>query len=861
MKSQKHIPPKLAQRLLTWLIRHELAEEVLGDLEEKFYTMAQKSLFRAKLNYWYQVLHYLRPFAIRKSSRSKHANNMAMFQHNLILTFRSFKKHKSQFLINLTGLTTGLACVLFIYLWVDDERKIDKFHENDDRLYQVMSNHTDANGTHTWKGVPGLLLEEIQARVPEVAHVSAATDAHQFTLFADGSSFKAQGKFASPGILDVFTLPLIAGNKEDVLADKSAIVLTESLAKRLFKTIDVVGKQVSWHFMGNEKTLQVSGVLKDLPKNASDRFDYLMSWDYYHDDLINYKNWNNYYGRIAVVLGENSDKASAQTKIDAILKEKQEDERVDLFLAKYSDRYLFSKYENGMQAGGRIEYVHLFSIIALFILFIACINFINLSTAKASHKTKELGIKKTLGASRQSLMGQFFTESVLLSFTALVVAFLIVWAFLPQFNFITQKELTLGFNNQMILIALSLVLVVGGIAGAYPALYLSGFKSLEVLKGKRSASAGEIWIRKGLVVVQFTLSIILIASVLVVYQQMEFVKNKNLGYDRNNLIYFDREGKLIENYKAFIHELKNTSGVEDVAVSGFMVGGGNSTGGVSWPGKTEEDQIQFWEIHAGYGLIGMMGIELLKGRTFSDEFGADSVGIIFNEAAIAAMGIENPIGKTVSHYKGERRIIGVVKNFNTGSLHTKVEPTLFLFEPENTHLIMAKLKQGNETETIGKLEELYSSFNPGYVFNPRFIDQDYQALYTSEERVSILSRYFAGLAIFISCLGLFGLAAFTTERRIKEIGIRKVLGSSIFGIINLLTMDYTKMVGVAIVIALPVSYFVAKEWLTDFAYRIDLEWWLFACSAIAALIIAWLTVGFQTFKAARANPVECLRDE
>ncbi|MEQ8685308.1 MAG: FtsX-like permease family protein [Imperialibacter sp.] len=861
MKKRPHIPPPLAERLLQRALRSDLAEEVLGDLEEKFYaTVEKKSARRAKLNYWYQAMNYLRPFAIRKS-RLKNSNYTAMFQHNLTLTFRNFQKHKSQFLINLAGLSTGLTCVLFIYLWVTDEVSTDHFHKKGDRLYQIMSNHTDASGVSTWKGVPGLLLEEIQATIPEAESTTAFTDPHEYTLSVGDVYFKANGRFASQDFFDVFSYQLAEGNGKTALADKSGILISRSLAQRVFKTTDAIGRQIVWHSWGNTKTVQVAGILEDIPSSSSEKFDFIMSWNYFHDDLVSYKQWNNYYGRIALVLASGTEQDEVAAKIDAILKEKLEGDRVSIFLAKYDDKYLYSEYENGVQAGGRIEYVHLFSMVALFVLLIACINFINLSTAKASHRLKEIGVKKSLGASRQSLMGQYFTESFFLIFLSMMVAFSLVWLFLPQFNSISQKDLVLKPDGQLIVAAIGLVVMVGLLAGSYPALYLSGLKSVEVLKGKLSRKAGEVWSRKALVVVQFSLSIILIVAVVVVYQQMEFVKDKNLGFNREDIIYFEREGKFIENSEAFVNELKTLPGVTGAAVSGFMLGGANSTGGVDWPGKTPEDQLQFWETNVGFGTIEMLGIEMVEGHAFSEKFGADSTGVIFNETAIAAMGIKNPISQTITHYTGDKKIIGVVKDFNMLSLHKTVEPMMFLLEPAKTHFVMARLKSGNEEETIKGIQTLYESFNPGYQFIPLFLDQDYQALYASEERVAILSRYFAGIAILISCLGLFGLSSFMTEKRIKEIGIRKVLGSSVIRVVYLLTADFTKMVLAATVIALPVSYIMARKWLENFAYGIDLTWWHFVFAGLAALLVAWLTVGLQTFRAARINPAKCLRSE
>ncbi len=855
-------PPKLAQHFLLWFLKDSLAEEVLGDLEEKFYAnVANGSSMKAKLNYWIQILNYLRPFAV-KNYRSN-SILIIMYKHNIKLTYRNFIRHKSQFLINVTGLSTGLACVLLIYLWVNDELQVDRFHHNTKDLYQLMSHHTDASGINTWKGVPGLIKDEIESSIPDVKHVVATTDVHEYTLSINDDFIKANGKFGSEAFFDVFNFPLLQGNKKDILANKDGIVITKTLAQKLFKDEDAMGKDITWHFWDKVKTVTVIGIMDNLPDQMSESFDFLMSWEYYHDDLISYKNWFNYYGRVMVVLDDRVSQEEVGIKIDQIFKEKQggDKENVTLFLANYGEKYLHGKYENGQQVGGRIEYVHLFSIVALFILLIACINFINLSTAKATHRTKEISVKKSLGAPRISLINQYLTESISLTVISILVAIVLVILFLPQFNTIAQKQLALNLNSEILIAIGALILLVGVLAGSYPALYLSGFDPISLLNKKIKRKGGEIRGRQTLVVIQFTLSIILIVSVIVVYKQMEFVKNKNLGFDKENLVYFEREGALLQNSESFINELKNTAGVKDAAASGFMVGGANSTGGVSWEGKTPEDQIQFWEMDAGYGLIEMMDMEVVAGRTFSKEFIADSASVIFNETAIAAMGMEDPIGKTIRHYTGEKTIVGVVKDFNLISLHSKVEPMVFIFDPGSTHFIMAKIGKGQETNALEGMADLYHKHNPGYVFKPQFIDQDFDALYKSEQRVSVLSRYFSGLAILISCLGLFGLAAFTAERRTKEIGIRKILGADIFSIVYLLTQDFTKMVLVAVFIALPISYFVASEWLANFAFRIDLAWWYFATAGIVAVFIAWITVSLQTVKAASVNPVTCLKDD
>ncbi|MEP1033959.1 ABC transporter permease [Ekhidna sp.] len=855
-------PPRLFVNFFKWYCKPSLQETILGDMEEQFdEDLEQYGASKAKRRFGWTVLRFFRKDIIRSLFNGQKLNYLGMFKHNLLITYRGFKRHKSTFLINLIGLSTGLACVLFIYLWVTDEIRKDKFHEDNSHIYQVYSNHHDASGTFTWKGVPGLLADEIKAKVSEVKHVVAATDAHEYTLSTDNDAYKVNGKFANEYFFDVFSFPITHGDAKNALVDPSSIVITESLAERLFSTSDAVGKTLEFHFWQFKKTLTVTAVIEDLTTATSDQFDFIMSWTYYHEVLVSYKQWGNYYARVIVELNDPSNKKQAEQKIDAIFKENLEGTRTDLFLTNYSDQYLFNKYENGEQTGGRIEYVKLFSAVALFILIIACINFINLSTAKASQKTKEIGVKKSLGASRNSLVAQYFTETTCLSLLGLFVAYALVYLLLPQFNYLSEKELSLNIDGNMIFSSLVIILIVGIIAGSYPSFYLSGMNILKSLKPSLSIASRHSWGRRALVIVQFSISIVLIVATILIQQQMRYVQTKNLGYDRDNIVYFEREGKLLENHDAFISELQDLSGVEKTAASGFMVGGGNSTGGVSWEGKTEEEQVQFWETKAGYGLIDLLGIELVEGRAFDPSFGTDSTSIIFNETAIAAMGMEDPIGKTIHHYSGDKKIIGVVKDFNLISLHTKVEPALFLFNPEQTHFIMVKIESGKELETIEKMESLYDEFNTNYPFNPRFVDQDYQALYSSEERVASLSGYFAGLAIMISCLGLFGLASFTTERRTKEIGIRKVMGSGVWNIVLLLTKDFTKMVGIAIVIGIPLSYYLGAKWLENYAYSIALEWWLFIGAGIIALLIAWITVGTQTIKAATVNPVESLKDE
>jgi ABC-type antimicrobial peptide transport system permease subunit len=784
-----------------------------------------------------------------------------MFQHNLIIIYRSFKRFKSTSIINLMGLSTGLACALLLYLWVSDELSVDKFHEKDDRLYQVMR-HRILEGkiiTSTW--VPGLTAQTLEEEMPEVEHAVPSFNCKRYTLSVDNKDMQAIGQYVGEDLFLMFSYPLIQGDASQVLTDRNSIVISETLAKNLFNTTDVVGKTIEWQ---HEEQFQVTGVFEDIPRNSSVQFDFVLPFKIYMEDAEWATRWWTSWPETYVLLKPGADVDQLNEKIADLIKRKTNAESTTqtMFVAPYSKTYLYSNYENGIQAGGRIEYVRLFSVITIFIIVIACINFMNLSTAKASRRLKEVGIKKTVGAGRSALVFQYLGESTLMAMLSLIVAIGLVLLFLPQFNQITGKQLSLPFDASLILSFLSITLVTGLMAGSYPALYLSAFNPVKVLKGKMNKSVGELWARKGLVILQFTLSIILIVSVFVVYKQIEFVQNKRLGYEKDNVLYFDRRNWEEGHLETFLSEIRKLPGVLQTSSIGHtMIGHIANTIGVQWPGKAPNDMTEFEMMPVNYDMIELLGMEMKEGRTFSRQFSTDTAKVIFNEAAIEQMGIIDPIGKVVKLWEDDREIIGVVKDFNFESLREEVKPVVLWLEPQETWSIAVKIEAGKEQEAIDQLQQLCQTRYPGFPFDYQFLDQEYHAQYVAEQRVSTLSRYFAGIAILISCLGLFGLAAFTAERRLKEIGIRKTLGATDFGIVRLLSADFTGMVLIAIVIALPISYFIAKNWLEDFAYRIDLEWWFFIASGLLALLIAWFTVGLQTVKAARVNPTECLKDE
>jgi putative ABC transport system permease protein len=599
-----------------------------------------------------------------------------------------------------------------------------------------------------------------------------------------------------------------------------------------------------------------------MPATSTEQFDFALSFE----EMKDTHKWVTYWGstgpHIFVLVKPGTNIDGLNQKIAGLVQSHAQDSTRTLFVTPFSKNYLYGKYENGVQAGGRIEYVRLFSIIAFFILVIACINFMNLSTAKASRRVKEVGIKKAIGGSRKQLIFQYLGESLLMTFVSLITALVLVLVFLPQYNLITGKQLQVPFDVPFIGSLLLIGLFTGLLSGSYPALYLSGFNPITVLKGKLKNSIGEVLARKGLVVFQFTLSVVLIISVVVVYKQVTFVQTNSAGYDKDNVVYFDIEGTTATNTAAFLSQIKSIPGVVNASSSSHdMVAHNYADPGFSWPGKNEKDWIFFQGVRGNYDLIETLGVALKEGRSFSRNYGADSHAVVLNEAAVALMGMKDPVGKTIKYWGDDRQIIGVVKNFHFESLHETVKPLYFSLQPEHAKYIMAKIQRGTGTANLAQLEAFYKQYNPGFTLDYKFLDSEYQVQYAAEQRVSVLSRYFAGLAILISCLGLFGLTAFMAERRQKEIGVRKVLGATVYQIVLLLSKEFMQLVLIAILIAVPLALWATNQWLQDFAYKANIRWWLFALAGLAAVLIALLTVSFQSVKAAVANPVKSLRTE
>jgi putative ABC transport system permease protein len=791
-----------------------------------------------------------------------------MLQHHLLLFYRNLKKHKSSFFINLVGLSAGLSCSLLIYLWVVDELHMDKFHENSPQLYQVMENSKTEASINTTEGTPAVLSEALRKELPEIEYAVTASPTSWLAAskisVKGNNNIQARGKFAGPDFLNMFSYPIVSGNVNLMLSGLHKIVISEGLAMKLFKSTDVLGKEISWRYveMKTESHALISGVFKDVPSNSSDQFDFLIPLDLFFYNSPNDRKWGSEGSNTFITLKKGTDAIDFNKKIENFMLNKGLQNR-KLFIRPFADGYLYNTYENGKLTGGRIDYVKLFTLIAIFILTIACINFMNLSTAKASRRMKEVGIKKVMGAGRESLMLQFMGESILLSFLSLFLALFVVEMLLPQFNNIVGKSLMLNFNWTLVLSLLGITLFTGLISGSYPAIYLSGFHPSDALKGKLNPTATTLFTRKGLVVFQFTLSVVLIVAVFVIYKQIDYVQSKNLGFKKENVLQFETDGKLKNNVDQALMLIRQIPGVANASsIDRGLFGDLSFTfGDFSWEGRVPDEVIKFQRAKINAGLMETLGMTMVAGRSFSTRFGSDTAKLIINEAGIKVMRLKNPVGKLFHQGGRDYQIIGVVKDFNFESFHQAVQPMFFKYSPEKTNRIMVKINPGQERSTINALQQFYKTYNPGYTLDYKFLDQDYQAQYVSENRVAVLSRYFAVLAILISCLGLFGLAAFTAERKLKEIGIRKVLGASELNIIYTLSKDFTIPVIVAIAIALPISYVLTKYWLNSFAYRIDLQLWYFIGAGFLALFISWLTVSMQAIKAAHMDPVKCLKQD
>ena len=789
-----------------------------------------------------------------------------MLKNYFITAWRNLVKNKAHSFLNIAGLSVGIACSLLILLWVQSELSVDAFHKNGNRLYKVYAreyyNHT-IDGNYD---MPPPLADELKKVIPEVEDAVMMQEWNDVAAFqVRDKIIKVDGFAAGAGIFNMFSYPLLQGTPATALGSKVSMAVSRKTAVQFFGSPEnAMGKTIRFD---GKKDFSVTAVFEDLPAKASRKFDYLISWGAWQESRPWAKEWENSGPLAFVLLRQNAIPQLVEKKLTHFLdtyKKEKSGYRIELGLQKFDEVYLHSNFLEGKIVGGRIEYVHLFSIVAIFILLIACINFMNLTTARSVKRAREVGVRKAIGAVRSALIKQFIGESLMLTAFAVMIALLMMTLLLPMFNEVTQKQMELPFNNTTFwLKLLAITLITGLISGSYPALFLSSFNPVKVLKGTVKLTTGAIWFRKGLVVFQFVLSMVLIIGTIVVSKQVNFLQTRNLGYDRENLIYIPIEGELVNKYAILKDEALKMRGIQSISrVSDNPTNLDQQTNNVDWEGRDANTMISFENPGVGYDFLQTMKLKIADGRDFSKDYPTDADGYIINETAAKQMGYNQPIGRslTVNNQKG--KIIGVLKDFHFRSLHEQIQPMIMQLRDRGDYgIILIRTEPGETKEALASLETLCKQLNPSFPFAYTFSDEEYQKLYNNEQIVRKLSNAFAFLAIFISCLGLLGLVMFTAEQRTKEIGIRKVLGASVAGIVQLMSADFIKLILVAILIASPLAWWTMKMWLNDYAYKISISWWIFVFAGGLAVLIALFTISFQAIKAAIANPVKSLRSE
>ena len=794
-----------------------------------------------------------------------------MLTNYIKVAWRNISRNKLFSTINILGLALGMASSLLIFLWIHDERSVDRYHANSPQLYTVLQRLIYDGKADVTHATPGILPDEVKRQFPEIMYAAGYTGWDAKMTFTVGEKVnKEMGHWAGADWFKMFSIPILAGTAQTALNAPANLAISHKLANTYFGSpAAALGKSIR---IDNKTDYQVTAVFEDLPNNSSDRYDFLLNWQ----DCLNrnewMKSWGNNGPHTRIMLRPDANVANLDAKLTGFLRKYDKDIGktfdAQLFLQAYSDAYLYSNFKNGQQDGGRIEYVRLFGIVAIFLLVIACINFMNLATARSVKRAREVGVRKVIGAVRGLLVGQFIGEALLFAVLALGIALLLVSLLLPAFNSLTGKYISLPVTNPSFWLVLTgITLVTGLLAGSYPALFLSSLQPVKVLKSRLTFGSGAKLFRQGLVVFQFVLSMVLIVGTIVVYRQVDFIQTENLGYNRENLIYVPVEGGLstASNYRTFKDELLRMPGIQSVAsMEESPTHLGNTTGGVTWQGKDPNVNIEFTHTTVGYDLLKTLNVQLVAGRDFSPTFGTDTTNYIINEATAARMGFKNPIGQSLTMWKRTGKVIGVIKNFHFQSLHTPITPLVIRLNNQSglgAQTFLVRTQPGQARQAIASLETLWQQMNPTFPFAYRFSDDEYQKMYTSESIIGRLATYFAFLAIFISCLGLFGLASFMAEQRTKEIGVRKVLGASITSIVGLLSQDFLKLVLIAIVIASPLAWWAMDKWLQGYAYKISLSWWIFVLAGLFAIGVALLTISFQSIKAALMNPVKSLRSE
>ena len=786
-----------------------------------------------------------------------------MFKNYLKVAWRNLLRHKAFSSINIIGLAIGLTCSIFILLWVQHELSYDRFNKDASRMYRLVCAASGFKASVN----PAAMPAELKARMPEIEEATRISQ-YQSHVFEVGLN-----KFEETHLLCVdsnflrtFTYPLVKGDVKTALMRPDALVITESMAAKYFGRQNPIGKFIK---RDPGKNMIVTGVMKDVPGNSHVKFDALMPMSSIYNDNWDLKNnvWDNFnfftYLKVKKELDENEVK-KFNARVNEIYKLHEKNLKINFWLQPLTDIHLLSDFQVDMPGHGNMQYVNIFFVVAIFILVVACINYMNLATARSERRAKEVGLRKVVGAGRGQLIGQFLGESLLVTLIALAIAIGAVYLLLPAFNELAGKEIRFNILEGRWMAAVAGIAIVTGIlSGSYPALFLSGFQPVKVLKGTRIIAGGNKIFRNGLVVTQFAVSIVLLAGTVVVYQQLKFIREMNLGFDKSNLVYTWMKGEMWSKQEALKNELKRNSLTSEFAViNDIPVDLTSGTVDVQWEGKDPNSQVVFPTLSVSEDFFDVFKMKMVSGRPFSKDFKSDTSNFVLNEKAVRVMGMTpaTAVGKPLSMWNMKGTIVGVVKDFNFKPVQQPIEPMILTLNRWGG-VIVIKTPPGKTAEAIAALEKIVTSVNPTFPFSYDFLDQNIANLYQGEQRMGSLFNIFAVLAIIISSLGLYGLSAFMAEQRTKEIGVRKVLGASVSNMVVMLSTGITRLILVAVVIAVPVAWWAISSWLESFAYRVHMSWIIFVAASVAALLIGWITVSFESFKAALANPVKSLRNE
>jgi predicted permease len=785
-----------------------------------------------------------------------------MLRNYIKIALRNIKKHKGYSFINITGLAIGMACCILITIWVLDELSFDKFHNNAPDLYRVEENQFYSGRVFHVTVTPYPMAPILQEETPEIIDATRYVwSGGLLFTYEEKSFFEDDIRAVDPSFLQMFTFPLIKGDSNTALNDPYSLIISKDTAKKYFGEENPIGQVIT---INNQHEFTVTGVMKNVPHNSLLQFEVLLPYEFLRKTERTTESMGTNSIQTFVQLERGISADIVNEKIRDFIKRHLENSVTELELMPFTQIHLhgYFGYEKDI---GPIKYVYVFSVIALFVLLIACINFMNLSTARSANRAREVGMRKVVGAMKRNIIKQFYGESIVYALFALIIAVILVAAFFPAFNSLSEKNMSFNITKiwQIFAGLLFITIFTGLVAGSYPALFLSAFKPVKVLKGSLRSGKGSVFFRRVLVVIQFALSIILIIGTVVVYKQLHFMKTRDIGLDKEHLLYIYMRGDIRNSYDTFKNELLNNPrilGVSGSSQNPLSIGSNSS--GAEWDGKDPNLEILIGMGAVDFDFVKTMKIDLIEGRNFSREFETDKTkAFLINEEVVKIMGKESPVGEHFSFMGREGSIIGVMKNFHYQSIRNKIEPIALAVAPEYLNYILIRISPGDTSAALSIIEETWNKVIPSYPFEYRFMDEFFDMMYRMEERAGALLKYFAIFAVLIACLGLFGLASFTAEQRTKEIGIRKVLGASVSQIIYLLSREFFILVVLANLIAWPIAYFVMRNWLQDFAYRASLGIFTFALAMVLALVIAIVSVSFQAIRAAVSNPADSLRYE